>query len=216
MKWIFLSLLAINVVLVAIQWVDSRSTVTPVPYIDEAGSKSLKLLAEMSGKKLLVGKESAMCLLVGPLETRKIAEQMREFLNEGSDNAKLVVQEVRKAPSYWVYFDAYENKSVSAWSEEFKLKSIDSYVINLGELKGALSLGVFENIDLAYRLKKMMKKKGYESKISEINKVDKEFWLLFSSGYAAENQKKIDEMLTPLKKMHEKREISCKSVASEK
>jgi len=216
MKWVFLSLLAINVVLVAIQWVDSRGTVTPVPYIDEAESKQLKLLAEISGEKFLVGKEAELCLLVGPLDSRNIAEEMRESLNEGSENAKLVVQEVKKAPSYWVYFDDYENKSASTWFEEFQLKKIDTYVINIGNLKGALSLGVFENIDLAYRLKKLMKKKGYESKISEINKVDKEFWLLFSSGYAAENQKKIDEMLTPLKKMHEKREISCKSVASEK
>ena len=75
---------------------------------------------------------------------------------------------------------------------------------------------MFDNIDLAYRLKKMMKKKGYEVKINEISKADNEFWLLFSSSYAAENTKKIDEMLTPLKKMHEKREIFCKSVASEK
>jgi hypothetical protein len=157
-----------------------------------------------------------MCLLLGPLENQEQAEVILQSLGGDNKSSKLVVQKVKKAPSYWVYFNTYAEKTVDEWLEDFKLKKIDSYVIRSGDLKGALSLGVFENIDLAYRLKKMMKKKGFESKISEINKLDSEFWLLFSAGYAAENKKKIDEMLTPLKKMHEKREIMCKSVASEK
>jgi len=216
MKWIFLSLLAINVVLISIQWVDSRSAVVPAEYIKGDASKRLELLGEVGGGPTKRGRAAEMCLLVGPLDAKPQAEVMLESLNSDGDNSKLVVQKVKKAPSYWVYFDEYAEKNVAVWVEEFKLKKIDSYVIGSGGLKGALSLGVFENIDLAYRLKKMMKKKGYEAKISEINKVDSEFWLLFSAVYAAENKKKIDEMLTPLKKMHEKREIFCKSVASEK
>jgi len=216
MKWIFLSLLAINVVLISIQWVSSRNVVVPLDYTVEKGSKRLELLGEAGGASLSEGRAVEVCLLVGPLETRVQAEVMLKSLESDGESSKLVVQKVKKAPSYWVYFDDYEEKPDDDWLEEFKLKKIDSYVIGAGELKGALSLGVFENIDLAYRLKKMMKKKGYESKINEITKEDNEFWLLFSKGYAAENKKKIDEMLTPLKKLHEKREILCKSVASEK
>jgi hypothetical protein len=215
MKWIFLSLLAINVVLVSMQWVSSRSISVPVEYIEEKGSKQLALLSE-AGSRQQLGERGLMCLLLGPLEGRPQAEMILESLGGGDENSKLVVQKVKKAPGYWVYFNDFSAKTAVDLSEEFRLKKVDSYVISSGDLKGALSLGVFENIDLAYRLKKMMKKKGYETKISEINKVDNEFWLLFSASYAAENKKKIDEMLTPLKKMHEKREIMCKSVASEK
>jgi len=216
MKWIFLSLLAINVVLISIQWVDSRNVVVPADYIEGGGSKRLELLGEIGGESVMRGRATEMCLLVGPLDAKPQAEVILKSLNSDGDNSKLVIQKVKKAPSYWVYFDDYAEKNVAAWVEEFKIKKIDSYVVASGGIKGALSLGVFENIDLAYRLKKIMKKKGYETKISEINKVDSEFWLLFSAVYAAENKKKIDEMLTPLKKMHEKREIFCKSVASEK
>jgi hypothetical protein len=216
MKWIFLSLLAINVVLISIQWVNSRSVSVPVEYIEEKYSKPLKLLGEVGGKEISERQMADMCLLLGPLESQEQAGVMLQSLGSDGESSKLVVQKVKKAPSYWVYFDAYAEKTVDEWLEDFKSKKIDSYIVRSGELKGALSLGVFENIDLAYSLKKMMKKKGYESKISEINKSDSEYWLLFSAGYAAENKKKIDEMLTPFKKMHEKREIMCKSVASGK
>ena len=216
MKWVFLSLLAINVALIAMQWFDTRRIAAPIEYIERPGSKLLKLLGGEDEGLSKERRSADMCLLLGPLERREQAEQILDVLGEGDERSKLVVQKVKKAPSYWVYFDAYDEKGVSDWLKEFKLNKIDSYVIGSGDLKGALSLGVFENIDLAYRLKKLMKKKGYEAKISEITKADSEFWLLFTAGYAAENKKKIDEMLTPLKKMHEKREIFCKSVASEK
>ena len=216
MKWIFLSLLAINVVLISIQWVNSRNITVPEKYIERGDSKSLDLLVEVGSERLSARRAADMCLLLGPLENEGQAEVILQSLGGDNKSSKLVVQKVKKAPSYWVYFNTYAEKTVDEWLEDFKLKKIDSYVIRSGDLKGALSLGVFENIDLAYRLKKMMKKKGFESKISEINKLDSEFWLLFSAGYAAENKKKIDEMLIPLKKMHEKREIMCKSVASEK
>ena len=159
MKWVFLSLLAINVVIVSIQWVDSRARVAPEQYFNEVGSKQLELLAEVGGEELLVGQDSSMCVLVGPLDTKSIADEIFGSLGGNDGRAKLLEQEVKKAPSYWVYFDAYEGRSVAAWLEEFKLKKVDSYVIGTGDLKGMLSLGVFENIDLAYRLKKMMKKK---------------------------------------------------------
>lgn len=215
MKWIFLSLLVVNIALISMQWLSSRGISLPPEYEEGKGSERLKLLSEVNGG-LSVGERSALCLLLGPLESREQAGLMLKVLNGDDENARLVVQNVKKAPSYWVYYDNFLDKTALAMSVEFKLKEVDSYVVGTGKLKGSLSLGVFENIDLAYRLKKMMKKKGYDTKISEITKVDNEFWLLLSAGYAAENKKKIDEMLTPLKKMHEKREIMCKSVASEK
>ena len=216
MKWILISLFVINLVLVSMQWLDSRNTVLPQSYSQEPGAKELTLLNEIKGRQKVNKQEGDVCLLLGPLDTEVSANELLFLIGGESRESSLVVHELKKAPSYWVYFDEFGARDVSEWLAEFKLKNFDSYVIPAGNLAGFLSLGVFENIDLAYRLKKLLKKKGYQAKITEKSNVDKEFWLLLSASYAAENKQKIDEILTPLKKMHEKREIMCKSVASEK
>jgi len=216
MKWIFFSLLALNVALLSIQWVDVRNEEVSEIYIQESSSKNLVLLGEDKKSQNVNGQDAKLCVLVGPVSTRVIAKDLLKSMHSDDADSRLVVQEVAKAPSYWVYFDEFEGSAVEEWLNKFKEKGIDSYLVQSGKLKGMLSLGVFENIDLAQRLKKSMKKRGYQAKISEINKIDNEFWLLLSSTYAAENKKEIDEILMSLKKIPEKREIYCKSVASEK
>ena len=214
MKWVFYVLLAINLVLLAVQWLNHRETNTAPVYQEVERGKRILLLHEAEDlSKLSEG--GRRCLLIGPTLNEKSAGDLLGVLE--SDQAQLVVKDVEKAPGYWVYFEKQGNESEMVLKlNEFQFRQIESFIISEGKLKGAISLGVFENIDLARGLKKKMKKNGYSVKISEINKVEKEYWLLLGADYAAENNKKIKEIVTPFIKNQEMREIFCKSVASEK
>ena len=117
MKWIFLSLLAINVVLISIQWVNSRNITVPEKYIERGGSKSLDLLVEVGSERLSARRAADMCLLLGPLENEGQAEVILQSLGGDNKSSKLVVQKVKKAPSYWVYFNTYAEKTVDEWLE---------------------------------------------------------------------------------------------------
>jgi len=214
MKWVFVALLVLNGVLLSVQILDARNEEPAAVYKQEKGSKSLVLLEGALTSKDQLNKDAEMCVLVGPILKQKSANELLASMSTKGLALELVVQEVNKAPSYWVYFDDFGDMSIADNLKEFKGKGIESYIISSGKLQGLISLGVFENIDLAQGLKKMMKKRGYQAKISELNKFDKEYWLLSSSVYAAENKQKIDGILMSSQKMLGKREIFCKSVAS--
>ena len=216
MKWMFVALLVLNVVLLSVQILNARNEEPVEVYKQEKGSRSLVLLEGALSVGEQLNNEADMCILVGPILKQSSANELLSSMRSQGLTSELVVQEVNKAPSYWVYFDDFGDLSVTDSLGEFKKKGVDSYIISSGKLQGLISLGVFENIDLAQGLKKLMKKRGYQAKIGELNKFDKEFWLLLSSVYAAENKQKIDEILMSSQKMLGKREIFCKSVASVK
>jgi hypothetical protein len=217
MKLIVFILLVCNLVLLSVQWLNIRSNSAPLLYVEKKESQRLELLKEivLDEANLLGG--SDMCSLLGPLETQAMAKQILAALNGAGIESSLVEQKINKTPSYWVYFDEFsEGVVASAQLAEFRRKGIDSYLVASGELKGALSLGVFENTDLAHKLKRNLLKKGYGAKIYEFYRLESEYWLLLSSGYDDENKEEIDSILKPLKKSSEIRQIICKSVASEK
>ena len=108
MKWIFFVLLTINIVLISMQWLESRSLKQEEQYSADIKGLELKLLSERGNRGALLAQRSDMCLLIGPLESKALANEMLSSLGEVGNEASLVEQSVEKAPCYWVYFDAFE------------------------------------------------------------------------------------------------------------
>jgi len=216
MKWFFIILLSLNIILLGVQWLDHREDGLASEYLEVDEDKKIELLRER-GQGIKQESTDARCALLGPIDEEAVASNLKKVLLNDSVSAELVVQEHKKAPGYWVYFDELNGDAArQSQLEEFRSKGVDSFVIAAGDLKGAISLGVFENIDSARRLKKKMIKRGYIVKISEIQKSETEYWLLLPIDYAAENKHKIDKIVSSVLKNQEMREIFCKSVASEK
>ena len=102
MKWIFLALLAINAVLISMQWLESRNVKLNEYYEDDTKGGGLKLLSELEGGQLSVAQSGGMCLLVGPLESKKLADEILNSLGGEDKAARLVEQNINKAPADWV------------------------------------------------------------------------------------------------------------------
>lgn len=220
MKWIFFMLFGLNLLLASLQWWNMREADGQQSYVPQPGIKQLTLLQERSIKTTAtesMAEADQQCELVGPITDKSRADSLLKLLKIGGVRASLVVQEMKRAPGYWVYYGpvASESARQEKW-REFQSKGIDSYLITSGKLKGAISVGVFENIDSAQRMKQKMSGHGYQSKLSEIEKSSEVYWLLIYEPYLIENKKKIEEALNAFEVRPEKRQIFCKSVASEK
>ncbi|KZY58064.1 hypothetical protein A3740_18475 [Oleiphilus sp. HI0068] len=214
MKWVFIALLVVNVGLVAFQWVKHREQGVSPEFQENKAVKRIVLLSDISssgGDKQAIARR---CELLGPFDNRAELELEKKRVLLGTGEVQIVGQTLDKAPSYWVYI---AKKDVVEDLEQRLLEiKVDTYKISSGELSGAYSLGVFENIDLARGLAKKVKKSGMAPSIFEKKKSETSFWLEYGLDYAAENQEKIDEIAALLSTGAKKREIFCKSVASEK
>jgi len=212
MKWAFLILIALNLVILAAQWLNKRETALLPEYAESDKGGEIVLLKE---RKTHI-KKDGMCDLMGPIKMQEDVELILAELGGDAAQMQQVVKEKSMAPGYWVYLAVGVGKSAAVELAGLKLKNIDSFEIITGKLKGQISLGVFENLDLAKGLVDEMAKSNIKVDIAEISKKEKEYWLLLPEDYAAENKEKFDEILASTQYDQEMRQISCKSVASEK
>jgi len=212
MKWAFIILIALNLVILTAQWLNKREIALLPEYEKSEEGKEIVLLKERG----LIAAEGGLCDLLGPIKHKKEADHILSGLDEDASLIRKITKEKVMAPGYWVYLEISEGASTTAELGKLKAKNMDSFVISSGMLKGHISLGVFDNIDLAKRLVKDVAKSNISLDIAEIKKKEQEYWLLLPADYAAENKEKFDKILASAQYDQEMRQISCKSVASEK
>lgn len=213
MKWLFFTLLIVNVGLATFQWVKHREHKVEPQYMESVNAKKIVLLSDKysSGGAASVNQR---CVVMGPILDKEVITEIRDkFLKEG-EALGLVTQELERAPSYWVYV---EQKGVSENIDAtIREHGLEGYRIRGGELAGGYSLGVFDNVDLARKLVKKVKKTGLPIQIHKKKRFESSYWLEYGVDYAAENPVKISELAALLSNDVKKREIFCKSVASGK
>lgn len=223
MRWIFMTLVLLNVLFAALEWstgVGGRSDEGLRYSVVEGGSR-LQLLSELNelqSKAVVDGLEGSggLCLLAGPLAARRDAKLLIAELRNVDVSADIVVQSIDKAPNYWVYLEPYDTrKAAIAKLKALQAAKVDSYLITQGELANGISLGVFENIDSARRMLERRQGQGYDVKVKELGKKDYEYWVSVAGGFSADLDKKITKIMGKLEMSFGKRQIFCKSVASE-
>ena len=225
MRWIFLTLLLLNVLFAVVEWSSrlDKYEVQNMPYRIIEGGVRLTMLGEpkalQGDKDLLAEIEVAepLCLLLGPLDNKGEATELLSLFQRKEVKAELVAQSIKKAPNYWVYLAPFDNRRAAITRlKELQSAKVDSYLITQGELANGISLGVFENIDSARRMSERRKGQGYDVKVSELGKSDFEYWVAILEEYAEELDFEVAKIASKFEESFEKRQIFCKSVASEK
>ena len=224
MRWIFLTLLLLNALFTLLEWSASLGgrQSDGEGYSVVAGIQVLSLLGESEGggsisKRLTKETADQLCLLIGPVADRGRAKFALESMHRRGINVEMVTQTIARAPNYWVYLQPYESrKAAISKLRELQESKVDSYLITQGELANGISLGVFENIDSARRMLERRQGQGYSPKVKELGKKGFEYWLATEDAYTPELDQKIAKILEELKMSPGKRQIFCKSVASEK
>lgn len=199
-------LFALNMLMAGWIWTDLRAIKSAPSFLQEDGA--VELVQIKSGKG---------CLLVGPSKNGRDAEMFVQSLADTGLFAKTIERKQEVAPRYWVYIPALKDYAGSlALQAELNAKGVDNFIIHHDELYGALSVGVFENIDSAERMQSVMTRKGYRVSIRNIFNYESSWWVQIE---AAADQKNINEISRIAMKYglpRQMREIFCKTVASEK
>ena len=205
MRWLAL-IFSLNVALALWFWNDARQIKTGPTYQLADGVVALEVSALGSG-----------CLLLGPIVDRQVAEDFERSIVQAGLNANLIRKDREKAPRYWVYYGPMETYSESLEQHrKFKSEGIDNFIITQEDLYGALSVGVFENIDSAQRLQAIMRAKGYKTAIRNIFKFESRWWVEVSVSESDLIINKINSLQGDHGLDLEMREFFCKTVASEK
>lgn len=206
MVWLF----AANVIAAVWIWIDIRQ-IKPAPeYELYEYAKEVAVL-----KRGDVATGIRRCMLLGPFENEERANVFQDVLKERRLPFERVEQSLEKAPTYWVYFGPLPDyDSAVAQLREFQSKNIDSFIITREDLYGAISVGVFENIDSARRMQVQMTRKGYPTSIRNIFKYKTVWWYEIRTDQElikAIKNKQLDGYGRP---DFDFREIFCKTVAS--
>jgi len=209
MKLIMYTLIALNVLLAFLGWLDMRSVRVMPAYQEAEGLKTQVVLIQ---ERVAEGQALAEdCWLFGPFDARDQAAEVRKRFSDVDYFAQLLETEVEKAPAYWVYYGPISTYKESLRQlREFQSKGIDSFIIGQQALKGSISLGVFANIDSAKRMQGIMKRKGYATKMTEIPKKASEFWLSIKVPGEGPLKGRFEGLLSAEKSSLEARQIFCK------
>ena len=187
MRWFFVLIVMLNGVFYLAhkseQGFDSLSA--RLALAPDQGAGDIQLLAERSGSAVSNAELShesdvvpaeVICLVLGPYSSESAVVTDRQA---GAD-MKVYAEDVERGADYWVYLGPYPSiNAATKVGSELRAKRIDNFVIRKGELKDAISLGVFTDADRAATHAKGLSKKKYEAKIRRIAKIARQYWLVF-------------------------------------
>ncbi|TQV67296.1 SPOR domain-containing protein [Exilibacterium tricleocarpae] len=236
MRWIFLTLLLANGVILAWQLLrdpePQAPAVTAKPVVAEReGVEWLTLLSELEGQALadmlrekgrlqLTENTGAvqgepLCTLVGPFEKLLRAEYFIERMAALEIAAEIQDVEIPGEVGYWVYLPPeVSRKEALRRLHELQAKGVDSYVIPKGELANGISFGMFSQEALALRRQEDMVNRGYAAEIKEMARTYKETWALLRPDQAAKISEELWFQVTADNPGIERRQNFCPTVAS--
>jgi len=191
MRWVFLSLVCFNLLVMVWFWRDQASVANYQAPADKHPSKGegLILLSELQDNQLSYKSKSAgisksntpRCYSVGPFKDEDDAKYLgvrAKALGFSSDIRSL---ETGGSVENWVHIPPLANRQQSLQMlRELQGRGVDSYIITQGEFSEGISLGLFKNTTSAKNLTKKMREMGYQVVIKEVLRGEKELWLEFS------------------------------------
>lgn len=207
MKWIAIFLLVANVTYLGWQMNRRIDQVVPTTAIEEESSsgqdRSLTLLSELDEPPPLRNEEVVIseepidpqandrtgidaqsfpggdkCISIGPFsdETR-FRETETWFITHDIPVHKRA-EEVRTQERYWVYLEPRNEKEAKKKLEELKRKGLkDYYLVSKGDMKNAISLGLFSSQDAVNRRLVELEREGYHPVVVPQHKITQVYWL---------------------------------------
>lgn len=191
MRWVFYSLLILNLVYLVWNLVDlGTSSVEPVQsYQPESSApQELTLLEEArAGETTGDGtpapaERQRLCPVVGPFETRAEGEQALEELTDADYQGRVRGIQVEEERLHWVYIPSLDSRDEALQTlRELQSRGVDSFVVSEGEDRNAISLGYFQSEDSARGLRSKMETAGYPAEIRETAEEVTEYWIYIDS-----------------------------------
>jgi hypothetical protein len=188
MRWIFLSLICFNLLVMVWFWRDQAGTNVGIVVEPEQKGESLVLLSELDSSEIRY-KDAKLktnqidirrCYSVGPLADSIDAKHLKVRAEALGFSSELRGLATANSIEYWVHIPPQSNRQQSLrLLRELQGRGIDSYIITQGDLAEGISLGLFRNEASAQNLIQKMRNLDYKVVIKEVSRGQKELWLEF-------------------------------------
>lgn len=190
MKWVFMSLISLNLLIMVIFWRDMNSI---ADYQTKASmtllGDSIVLLTESDISPSGVIEKSltnlprgalSQCYVVGPFNDRDDARFMGVRADALGYQSRLLNMVTSVENDSWVYIPPLSNRQHSLQLlNELKERGVDGYILTQGEMSEGISLGLFNNKQSAEELNNKVRELGYDSMIKRVDRGVKAMWLEF-------------------------------------
>lgn len=146
-------------------------------------------------EKVEIRKE-AMCVSVGPYKKEGEGRVLRKNLAAEGVASELEVLELSREVQYWVLLPPEPTRKQAMQAlRNLQAKKIDSYLISTGELRNAISLGLFNKERSAKGVLASVKEAGFLAELRQKETVESEYWVRIPPGQPVENLEKTLETL---------------------
>lgn len=185
MRWVFYSLIVVN--LVYLGWQLAVGGLVPpeaAPLVSAIGmGKPLQLLSEApqpprGDREERAAPQGPLCPVIGPWSDREGAWRARIQLEAAGLSARIRAVSVLKDRLNWVYLPSYgsQERALEVLGE-LQSQGADSFLVKEGEDANAISLGYFSSADSAEGLRVKMRNLGYPARVKETSRPVTEYWL---------------------------------------
>lgn len=188
MRWIFITLVFGNLLLLAYFW-QQQNTLEPVAVaaleLPRSG-KTIQLVKELDKTLPNINtaanktKRAQLCYVAGPyVEAENADNLLLRAKSLGFSGKVNVIEVLGSEPSeYWVYVPPRVSREAAMRTlRELQQRKIDSYIITQGELAEGISIGLFRNKESAYGLQERISGLSVPAEVKVINKDTKEYWV---------------------------------------
>jgi hypothetical protein len=188
MRWVFLSLICLNLLVMVWFWRDQAGASLEVITEPEQKGESLVLLSELDSSEISYKEvksktnqvSNRRCYSVGPLVDRIDAKHLKIRAEALGFSSELRGLTTGTSIEHWVHIPPQSNRQQSLrLLRELQGRGIDSYIITQGDLAEGISLGLFRNGTSAQNLAQKMQDLNYKVVIKEVSRGEKELWLEF-------------------------------------
>ena len=182
MRWVFFSLLILNVVYAVWKIVaEVAPKPSAPPSIYASAPESLVLLSE-TGVSLpqgaLSGTGVALCPALGPWPQAAGAQVAARQLKGLGYRGEVRAVRLKKDRLHWVYLPAYPDRdSALKVLRQLQDRKVDSFIVAEGDDQHAVSLGYFSSAESAAGLRVKMRTEGYPAEVRETAREVTEYWV---------------------------------------
>lgn len=191
MRWVFYSLLILNLVYLVWSLVDAGApAMDPVREVQSGPSAPEKLTllrearesGELEVSRGQLTPRQRLCPVVGPWNERAGAESALKTLRSAGYRGRVHDVDVEKERLHWVYLPPFESREKALeMLRELQSRGVDSFVVSEGDDRNAISLGYFSSADSAEGLRLKMNNAGYPAEIRQTARKVTEYWVYLDS-----------------------------------
>lgn len=141
-------------------------------------------------------KKGVMCTTIGPIEKQEVGVNLVKNLKIEGYESVLQALELSREVQYWVLLPPFSTRKEALQSlKELQTKKIDSYLLSSGEMKNAISLGLFKHEQSAKGVLTSMLDSGFKAEMQKKERINNEYWVRILPGQPIENLQETLETL---------------------